>query len=350
MEALQLDPKSHNLSHGSTDIPVITGPQDVIIKVAYAGVCGTDLHVIKGDYPCSQQPFILGHEFCGEVYAVGSEVKSLQRGDRVAVDPNIGCGLCKYCHTASYHLCPTGSINSALGIFSDGGWAQLCKMSAKQVYKLPPSVSYKEAALLEPLSCVYHGYTRLTPLNIGENILIGGAGIIGTLWCCFLHHLGHRRVYVSEPSEERRELLKKLDTGFTITDPAGIHKIFSKDGVSGIDLYIDCSGNSTAMEQSFSILNRGGKLCIFGVSSPSSKMSISPFEIFIKELTVYGVTVNPYSFQPAIGLMDAMGSRYFDYERLGIEEFTLSQHNEAIKALHDRKISKAIFRINNELK
>ncbi|XP_075214997.1 putative zinc-type alcohol dehydrogenase-like protein YdjJ [Lycorma delicatula] len=346
MEALQLLPQKHTLSLVTTDIPVIVKPDDVIVKVMYAGICGTDLHIIDGKFPCSQQPIILGHELSGTVYATGSEVKVLQRGDRVGIDPNRGCGLCRYCHTGSYNLCPTGSINSAVGVFRDGGWAQFCKVPSVQVYRLPPNVSFKQAALLEPLSCVYHGYSRICPIHYSSKILITGAGIIGNLWCCLFHHTGHRNVTVSEPEEARRELVKRLDTGFTITNPSEINKIFCNDSVNGIDVCIENSGNCSAIEQSFNLLNRGGKLCIFGVPAPDANVSLSPFQIFLKEITVYGVTINPYTYRHAIGLMEAMGARYIDYDRLGIRIYSLKEYQEAFDELKKGGITKAVFKID----
>lgn len=345
MEALQLNPQKSTLTFTSLDLPVITKPDEVIIKVAYAGICGTDLHIIEGKFPSSQRPFTLGHEFSGTVYEIGSEVQFLKSGDRVAVNPNSGCGLCRFCHSANYHICPDGALNSTIGIFFDGGWAQYCKVSSKQVYKLPSNITLKQAVLLEPLSCVYYGYSRISPINHGNSITVNGAGIIGNLWCTLLHHTGHRNVIVSEPEKDRRQLMEKLETGYQILNPIELKNNFSSDGVNGIDVCIDCSGNGSAIEKSVQLLNRGGKLCVFGVASPETRISVSPFEIFLKEITVFGVTINRYSFQHAIGLMEAMGSRYIDFGRLGIEIFSLNQYKEAIEALHSRKISKAVFRI-----
>ncbi|XP_075216034.1 uncharacterized protein LOC142321656 [Lycorma delicatula] len=346
MDALVMEPKTHHLSLVKTDIPTVTKPDDVIIKVAYAGVCGTDQHIIDGTFPCSKKPLILGHELTGTVCATGCDVKHVKKGDRVGVDPNSGCGICRYCHTASYHVCPHGALNSTLGIFSNGGWAQFCKVSSKQVYKLPSTISFKQAVLLEPLSCIYHGFSRIAPLHYSQNILITGAGIIGNLWCSVLHHMGHRNVTVSETEEVRRKLFKRLDSGYAITTPKELNKMFCNDSVNGVDIVIENSGNGTAIEQSLNLLNRGGKLCIFGVASPGTRVSMSPFDIFLREITIFGVTINRYSFQHAIGLMETMGSRYIDYCRLGVKVFSLSQCELALQELRKGSISKAVFKID----
>ncbi|XP_039277006.1 D-arabinitol dehydrogenase 1 [Nilaparvata lugens] len=207
MQALQFDPTAKKLSLiNSKSIPVISEPDDVIVKIAFSGVCGTDLHVFEGKFPSSKEPFIPGHESCGTVFAIGEGVNNLKVGDRVAIDPQRVCNSCEFCRKGSYQVCPN---NLPTGLFSDGGWAEFCKVSQKQVYILPPGLPLENAMLCEPLSCICHGLNRISPIPIGSRILVNGAGIIGNLFCSALHYTGHRSVYVSEPNAARQELNKK---------------------------------------------------------------------------------------------------------------------------------------------
>ncbi|RZF44194.1 hypothetical protein LSTR_LSTR003834 [Laodelphax striatellus] len=343
MQALVFDPAERNLSFiPSKPIPVISNPDDVIVKIAYSGVCGTDLHIFEGEYPTCKKPLVLGHESCGTVHAIGKEVKDLKVGDRVALDPQSVCYSCEFCREGSPHLCPN---NLPSGIFCDGGWAEFCKVSQKQVYVLPHGLSLEKAMLCEPLSCICHGLNRISPVPIGSRILVNGAGIIGNLFCSALHFAGHRDVYVSEPNSARQELNKKSGTGFVVGSPDYLEKQCSE---LGIDLCIDCSGNAKALEFGMKLLNKGGKLLIFGVAAPETKISVHPFEIYQKELTIYGAALNRFSFQQAIDMMNVLDSWYLDYNNLGIRRYSLKEYKEALNTLKQGEISKVVFVVNEE--
>jgi len=351
MEALQFDPRKKTLALVKTDLPAIIEKQEVIVKVVYAGVCGTDLHILDGSFPCRDRPFIPGHEFCGVASSIGSEVKHIKRGDRVVVNPNSGCGVCSYCTAGQYHQCPSGSLNTTIGIFNNGGWAQYCKVPASQVHRIPDCMTFQQAVLCEPLSCVCHGWDRIAPLPIGSTVLISGAGIVGNLWSSLLHHSGHRKVIVTEPLPARRNLNEQLDTGYKCISPDELKALKAANPQWGVDVVVDCSGNGQAIQDGLSVLRPGGKLCIFGVAAPDSVISISPFDIFRKELTIVGVLINQFSFPQALGLIEAMGSRYvdeyLDYEVLGIKVFPLEQHQEAVMALRKGTIAKAVFKLSS---
>ncbi|XP_069685586.1 uncharacterized protein [Periplaneta americana] len=309
MLAIQFSAKEQKLSLKTIPSPLINEKNEVVIRVAYAGVCGTDLHIVEGAFPCSESAITLGHEFCGVVSSVGSDVKHVKPGDNVVLDPESGCNTCDYCHNGNYHYCKTGALNNAVGIYRHGGWAQFCKVPAEQVHKLPPNIPLERAVLTEPLSCIAHGWDIASPLPVGSKILILGSGIIGNLWVSILHLQGHRDVIVSEPKEGRRELVKNLDTGFDIVSPAELKAYRTRDPDWGVDLVIDCSGYVPAMEEAVTYLNPGGKLCMFGVSSPDAKM------------------------------------RYLTYEKLGIKIFSLKEYNEALQCLKKGTISKAVFKM-----
>jgi len=346
MEALQFDPRKKTLSLVKTDLPAIVEKYEVIVKVVYAGVCGTDLHILEGSFPCRDRPFIPGHEFCGVASSIGSEVKHIKRGDRVVVDPSSGCGTCSYCTAGQYHLCPSGSINTLIGIFTNGGWAQFCKVPARQVHRIPDCITFQQALLCEPLSCVCHGWDRLAPLPIGSTVLVTGAGIIGNLWTSLLHHSGHRKVLVSEPIPARRQLNQQLNTGYRCHSPEEVKALKVVSPGWGVDVCVDCSGDGLAIEDGLSLLHPGGRLCIFGVAAPDTRIRISPYEIFRKELTIVGVLVNQFSFSKALGLIEAMGSRYLDYEMLGIKVFSLDQYQDALLELKKGSICKAVFKLS----
>jgi len=346
MEAIQFSLKDKKLELVQKPIPKITDPHQILIKVAYSGICGTDLHIIEGEFPCNtERPFSLGHEFSGTAVEVGYEVTNIKKGDKIAVDPNNGCGICHFCHSGDPHYCKVGGINNTIGIFRDGGWAQYVLAPEAQVHKLPDSISLEQAALTEPISCLSHGWDRISPITIGQRILITGAGIIGNLWVAVLHLQGHRKVTVSEPNPVRRQLLQKLNTGFDCVTPEILKERQQKDPEYLFDLVIDCSGYAPAIEHAFSLVNAGGKLCIFGVAPPAARISISPFEIYKKEVSIIGVNINPFSFPKSIGFLESLSSRYLNFENLGIKTFALKDYKKAMEDLKKGTIAKAVFKL-----
>lgn len=345
MDAIQFDSKAKTLQLVKLDMPPPPDKHEVIVKVHYAGICGTDLHIIDGQFPCRASPVTLGHEFSGIATDVGTGVTHISRGDRVVVDPNNGCSVCNVCTSGRYNQCQTSAINNTVGIFRDGGWAQYCIVPKEQVYRLPQGITFQQGALCEPLSCISHGWDRLQPLAMGSRILVQGAGIIGALWASTLHHLGHRNVIISEPSEARRNIVKQMDLGYQVVAPDELTAARARDFSWGVDVIVDCSGSAIAMETALPLLRPGGKLLVFGVAAPQARMSVSPYEVYKKELTILGVMVNPFSFCKSLGFLEGMGDRYLNYDLLGVKVFTLNQYQEAIQELKKGTISKAVFQI-----
>ncbi|KAG5880769.1 hypothetical protein JTB14_012649 [Gonioctena quinquepunctata] len=346
MEAIKFTAKTKELELVKVPIPKVSNPQDVLIKVAYSGVCGTDLHIIQGEFPCNpDKPFTLGHEFSGTVVDIGSDINILKKGDKVAVDPNAGCRCCHFCHSGRPHFCQIGAVSNTVGVYQNGGWADYVLVPVNQVHKLNDNITLEQAGLVEPISCLAHGWDIISPVTVGMRILITGAGIIGNLWVCNLHLQGHRNVTVSEPNIFRLNQLKKLDTGYKLITPDELKNRQESDPHYLFDLIIDCSGYAPAIENDISLLDKGGKLCIFGVAPPHAEIKVKPFEIFMKELKIFGVLVNPFTFPKSMGLIEAMGARYLNYENLGIKTFALKEYNDALELLEKGTIAKAVFKI-----
>ncbi|XP_023024099.1 D-altritol 5-dehydrogenase [Leptinotarsa decemlineata] len=345
MEAVRFTEKNLKLELVQIPIPQVATPTDVLIKVAFSGICGTDLHIIQGEFPCNRDTtFTLGHEFCGTVTDIGSAVTTLQKGDRVAVNPNSSCMCCHFCWSGKPQLCPTGGIRNTIGIFRNGGWANYALVPVDQVLKLKDNITLEQAALTEPLSCLAHGWNIISPVTVGMKILVTGAGIIGNLWLCVLHLQGHRNVTVSEPNLARLELIKKLNTGFTLLTPDQLKKNQAADPNYLFDLVIDCSGYAPAIEHAVTLLERGGKLCCFGVAPPHAEIKIKPFDIFMKELKIVGVLTNCFTCPNSLGLIEAMGDRYLNFKNLGIGTFRLDQYQTALDLLKKGAIAKAVFK------
>ncbi|VVC99853.1 unnamed protein product [Leptidea sinapis] len=299
MKAVVFDGEKLSLKYDEKyPMPKILNDEDVIVKVEYSGVCGTDLHIIQGEFPARKdRPLPLGHEFSGIVHEVGNK-SIFKKGQKVVVDPNRACNLCNFCRGGNYQYCLRAGINSTIGIWNDGGWAQYVRCPQDQVYALPDGITTEQAGLCEPYSCVAHGFDRAAPIPVGSKILIVGAGIIGNLWVTTLHLQGHRDVTVSEMNKTRLDIVKGLETGYRLINPdvlAAEKQLY--------DVIIDCTGVGKVMEINFNYLCHGGKYVLFGCCPPTHQATVNPYQIYDKELTIIGVKINPFSFPKAIGLL-----------------------------------------------
>jgi 2-desacetyl-2-hydroxyethyl bacteriochlorophyllide A dehydrogenase len=313
--------------------------EEVLIEVAYSGVCGTDLHILKEESPAAEE-VILGHEFSGRIIATGNSVHTFKPGDLVAVDPNNYCGTCEYCRRGQVHFCQN---IKPIGVFRNGGWAEFCAIPSALVHPVPASIDPAWAALTEPISCILHGWDRIQPLQPEQKILILGAGLIGLLWILILNQLEFSNVILSEPQAHRRETARKLN--LPCFEPEQVLKQNS-NGPKGFDVIIDCSGNPAAIEHSLDMLNPLGKFLFFGVCPQTSTINIKPFLIFQKEWTFYGSVINPLTFCRALEIIPAIQKPLAD---LGVITFSLSDYQEGLAAARSGRYTKVLFKINKNL-
>ena len=278
-------------------------PDELVIRVGACGICGTDLHVVDGDSPLVRYPIVPGHEFAGEVVAVGSNVPQsiggretkLTVGARVAVEPNIYCGYCAFCRTGHENLC----LNyTAIGVTVAGAFAEYVTVPASKAYVLPDNLSFQEAALIEPVSCAVHGMHSLNPKS-GDTFLIVGAGTMGLILLQLVVRGGASKVAVVDLNTQRLQRAATLGASQTQTD---INKLLEEEPL-GFDCVIDVTGVARAIEGAFPAVKRGGKFMIFGVAPQEARISLSPFRIYNDEITVLGSMAVLFSFGPALDLI-----------------------------------------------
>ncbi len=298
------------------------GECDALVKVHACGVCGTDLHIFAGEH-IVKFPVVPGHEFSGEIAAVGDRVTNLHVGDRVTIDPNIVCGTCRFCARGEIHLCEN---LTAVGVNYDGGFAEYCRVPAAQAYKVPDSVSLDEAAFAEPLACCIHGIDRAR-VRPGSHVVVLGAGSVGLLMVQLARSAG-ARVIVSEPDERKRRLAAQLGAAVQI-DPQTHDvraEVFQITDV-GADVVIESAGRAQTAELAPKLARRGGTILQFGVVSPHEMVQISPYDVFYRELTIVGSFVNPFTHARAV---EMLASKQVQVMPLVTHRFGL---DEAAKAL-----------------
>lgn len=302
-------------------IPEIKNADDVLIRVRACGVCGTDMHIFDGDEGAAPTPAgtVLGHEFAGEVIAVGSGVGNVKVGDRVAVDPNKLCGVCDFCRGGVGHFC---EAMVGIGTTVNGGFAEYCVVPESQVYRFSDKISFAEAAMTEPVACCLHGID-LCEIEAGATVCVIGGGMIGLLMLQLAKLRGAARLILIEPIAEKRALALKLGAD-TVIDPLTEDTAarISEAGISRIECVIECVGKTATMKQAIELAGKKSTVMLFGLSKPNDTIDIKPFEIFKKEITLKASFINPYTQSRALALIDSgrIDVSSMIYKTVGVEE------------------------------
>jgi 2-desacetyl-2-hydroxyethyl bacteriochlorophyllide A dehydrogenase len=265
---------------------------ELVVRVEACGICGTDLHIADGEFPPTPYPIIPGHEFAGQVAALGGSVPGGWReGDRVAVDPSLFCGHCPACRVGRGNLCANWN---AIGDTVDGAFAEYVAVPAVNAYRIPDGVDYAQGALIEPLSCAVHGLRRIGPV-LDQDVLLTGAGTMGLLLLQLLNRAGARSVTVVDRNRSRLEAATAVGAASVTDDAAGLDRRFA--------VAVDATGAPAAIESAFGALERGGRLLIFGVTSSDATVNLSPFRVYNDEITIVGSMAVLNSFGAAADLM-----------------------------------------------
>jgi L-iditol 2-dehydrogenase len=265
----------------------------VLVEVALCGICGTDLDVWHGSGHRAY-PYSPGHEFCGTIQQIGAGVAGLAAGQRVVVDPNLGCGACEACRRGRPNLCEHLKTRN---VKSNGGLSEYVALHHRMVHALPDSLPDALAPFVEPLSCALHA-VQIARMEPGERVAVFGAGTMGLLTGMILNTVGCRLTVV-EPAQVRRGQAAELYGARALT-PA---ELAGRSLTHGFDAAIDCSGRVEAVAQAIEVLRKGGRLVLLGlVAHPAGSLIL--LDVTRKELEIRGSWLNPYTFPEAIELAD----------------------------------------------
>ncbi|MBU2667538.1 zinc-dependent alcohol dehydrogenase family protein [Actinoplanes bogorensis] len=270
------------------------GPTDVVVKPAAVGICGTDLHIMDGEFAPSF-PIVPGHEFAGEIVAVGSEVTGYAVGDQVAVDPSLYCGYCYYCKRARGNQCENWN---AIGVSKAGAAAEFVAAPMANLFALPSHLAARDAALIEPLSCAVRGFDVL-PRNMATSYLIYGSGTMGLMMLELAKRAGAESVSMVDLNPARLETAKQLGCTAATTSADEL------DAPRGWDVVIDCTGVEAAIKDGLARVGRGGTFLQFGVANYDARVAIEPYEIYRREITITGSMAVLHSFDRAGQLLAA---------------------------------------------
>lgn len=297
---------------------------EVLVRIKSVGVCGSDIHYYNegkiGSFVV-EKPLILGHECAGEVVEVGSKVKTLKVGDRVALEPGIPCRRCLYCKTGRYNLCPDVVFMATPPI--DGAFAEYVVHPEDFTFKLPDDISFDEGALIEPLSVGIYSAERAM-IRPGDTVLIFGAGPIGLVTLQAVKAYGAEQVFIVDINDFRLSKAKELGADLIINSKSEKMEDYIKVGV---DVVFEASGNSSVISQTTKFAKRGGKVVFIGLAS-DDYIGININEVSSKELDLLGIFRYANVYKKSIDLL-AKGK--IDLKTLITHHFSLEKTQEALE-------------------
>ncbi|HUU27092.1 MAG TPA: galactitol-1-phosphate 5-dehydrogenase [archaeon] len=272
------------------DIPVPEfGEDEVLIRVKACGICGSDIHGLDGSTGRRVPPLVMGHEASGIVVGLGSRVSDLRAGERVTFDSTIYCGACEFCREGRINLCDNRRV---IGVSCDeyrrnGAFAEYIAVPGRCVYPIPDTLSFEQAATVEPLSVAVHAVSR-TGVSSGDTAVVVGAGMVGLLAIQVLRARGCKYIYAADIDLERLRLACKLgaDEGFnpSLSDlPA---EVFRRTGGRGADVVLEAVGLTSTVQSSVALLRKGGSLALVG--NLSAEVGLPLQKTVARELSLYG--------------------------------------------------------------
>jgi len=322
------------------DVPVPEiGPNDVLIKVRKASICGTDIHIWNWD-AWSQKtikvPMVIGHEFMGEIARLGAEVTGFQVGDRVSGEGHITCSNCRNCRAGKRHLCRN---TVGLGVNRQGCFAEYVALPAFNVFRVPKEVPDEIASFFDPLGNAVH--TALSFDLVGEDVLITGAGPIGVMAAAISRHVGARHVVVTDVNPFRLELARKLGATRAVdVRSQTLGDVMQGLGMTeGFDVGMEMSGNGQAFRDMLSVMNHGGRVAILGI--PPSEVSIDWNQVIFKGLVLKGV-YGREMFETWYKMV-AMLQSGLDVAPVVTHRFPAARYAEAFEAMRSGQSGKVVL-------
>ncbi len=299
------------------DKPVIK-PNQVLIKVMSCGICRTDAHIHEGDF-ISRFPLTPGHEFAGVIVEKGALVKGLEIGDRVTADNTEMCGDCYYCKKNLPLFCKKFY---SLGCNAPGGFAEYVAVRYDKVFPISDNLSFDQTCFSEPLACAIHGMDVID-VHCGDDVLIFGAGPTGILLTQLIKYGGAANVVVCASSQNKLDLIEKdgyaktvlMDRNDYSKHTEWLHEHFPE----GFDIVVDATGVPSVLENCFNFPKATGKIIVYGVAANDAKITISPYQIFEKELKILGSYAQAHCFDRAVKYLeegivkvDDLASHHYD--------------------------------------
>ena len=285
MKALVKSKKEKGLWMEEVDIPKV-GVNDILIKVTKSAICGTDLHIYRWDewsQNTIKTPMTIGHEYVGHIAEMGAGVTDFKVGERVTGEGHIACGHCRNCRRGRQHVCEN---TVGIGVNRNGSFAEYVLVPASNVMKMNPAIPDDMLAIMDPFGNATH--TALSWSLIGEDVLVTGSGLIGSMCVAIAKFAGARYVVATETNEYRIELAKKMGATRVINPlKENLDDVIKELGMIGFDIGLECSGSPHAFDDMLDHMYNSGKISLLGILPP--KTGINWDKVIFKGLTLKGI-------------------------------------------------------------
>ena len=302
---------------------------EVVIRICASALCGSDLHIFKAKHPSVPLPATIGHEFSGDIAAIGSDVSGLALGDRVTAEPCTTCGSCHACRHGEYGSCDEISFIYRKG---DGAMADYITVKASSVFLLPDTMSYEAGALMEPLAVATHA-ARRGEITLGETVLVLGGGAIGLLIAALAKHMGAAEIILSDPSPFRRDMAKKLGATRVVSPlEAEALTLAVQEATQGrgADKVFECVGREETFVQSMQLLRKKGLATIVGIFE-QPHITIPVMGLVQREIRIQGAQGYCWDFPIALQMAEVI-----NLEQLVTHTLPLDDLQKALELNLDR--------------
>lgn len=334
-------PEPNKVILENVDLPK-PGPNEACIKIAYCGICGSDLHAFKGNHPFISLPATPGHEYSGVITALGKDDSDFKVGDRVTIEPSLVCGKCYNCMIGRYNICHNLKV---IGCQSDGAMADYIVVPIEKVVSIPDTLSLKYAALAEPLAVGVHAVKRGGSV-FNKNVVIIGAGMIGLSTLLSVVKAGAKIIIVTDLSDEKLEIAKSLGATQIINaskvNPLEI--ILSKLPYEGIDVAFECVGIESSIRDAIDVVRKGGRVVVAGVFGNEVKVNMA--NVQDRELEIIGTLMyTRRDFKEAVHMLN---NNSFNPDVFISSILPFNEPIEAFKAALNINNLKILIEINRE--
>jgi D-arabinitol dehydrogenase (NADP+) len=305
---------------------------DVLVRVDACGLCGTDLHIHEGEF-APNFPLIPGHEFTGEIVALGGSVKALKQKQRVVGNSNESCGKCFYCMRGDFLLC----LNlRSYGVTQDGGFAQYLRIKADRIFPIG-NLTSREAVMVEPSACAVHGMEVLA-MKPGSDVLLFGAGPTGQVLAQLLKLNGAGRLVIAAPPGPKLELAGRLAADEIVPidrkNPDKHRNRLRELNPTGFDYIVEATGSAFVCEDALQFVRRGGTLLVYGVYPETETVRFNPFDLFRREITIKGSFAQIDAFPRALAYLE---SGKIKVNEIVTDEFALEDWPKVLEHAWARK-------------
>lgn len=325
------------------DIPVPSiGPDDVLVKVKAAAICGTDIHIYDWNDYAQQRikpPMTFGHEICGQVVQVGERVAHVKPGDQIAAETHIPCGHCYQCDTGNQHACEDMKI---LGVHVEGCFSEYAAIPGVCVWKIPSDMDPELGALLEPMGVGVHGLL-VDPLEVGSVAIIG-CGPIGIMTAQVAATLGASPLFVLDVNAQRLAMAEEIVPGAIGVNPAKVDAVATLkqlNGGRGIDLAVELSGSTPGVRLAFDMIRMGGQIRLVGLNGSPVQINVVS-DIVYKEATIKGTT-GRIMWKTWHQMNRLLATKKFDPRKVVTHRFKLEEYETAFELALSGKAGKILL-------